>query len=71
MDKLTKEMALSAVEDIRRAANDDEGAHSMEDSLYLAFVECCAAGLYEPGEAAEVAKVVLSTHDIDFARWCA
>jgi hypothetical protein len=67
--KLTKEIALSEIEEIKNTASDDEAAHSMEDSLYLWFVECAANGMYEKEEMIEVASVVVTSQDIEFARW--
>ena len=71
LDKLTKEIALKEVENIKSIAADDEAAHSKEDSLHLWFIACVAAGMYKKEEVVEVANIVKSTSDIDFARWCA
>ena len=71
LEKLTKEMAIKEVAAIRNIASDDEVAHSNEDSLHYWFICCVAAGMYEKDEAAEVANIVKSTSEIDFARWCA
>ncbi|WP_291078988.1 hypothetical protein [Empedobacter sp. UBA6305] len=70
LEKLTKEMAIKEVADIRSIALDDEAAHSTEDSLHYWFICCVAAGMYEKEEAIEVANIVKSTSEIDFARWC-
>jgi len=56
------------VERIRACAGDDEAAHSYEDDLRHKFIEYVAS---QGGQLAEMAKLVLSTTDIDFARWCA
>lgn len=58
-----------AIAHIREIAGDDEMAHIKEDELYVAFVRRVAqeAG----GELAECAKLVLTTSEIDFERWCA
>jgi hypothetical protein len=71
LEKLTKEMAIKEVADIRRIASDDEAAHSNEDDLHYWFICCIAAGMYEKEEAAEVANIVKSTSEIDFERLCA
>jgi len=71
LEKLTKEMAIKEVADIGNIASDDEAAHSNEDSLHYWFICCVADGMYEKDEAAEVANIVKSTSEIDFARWCA
>ena len=71
LEKLTKEMAIKKVADIRNIALDDETAHIKEDSLHYWFICCVAAGMYEKDEAAEVANIVKSTSEIDFARWYA
>jgi hypothetical protein len=71
LEKLTKEMAIKEVADIRNIASDDEAAHSNEDSLHYWFICCVAAGMYKKDEAVEVANIVKSTSEIDFARWCA
>ena len=69
LEKLTKEMAIKEVADIINIASDDETAHSNEDSLHYWFISCVAAGMYEKDEAAEVANIVNSTSEIEFARW--
>lgn len=71
LEKLTREMAMKEVADIRKFASDDETAHSNEDSLHYWFICCVAAGMYEKEESEEVANIVKSTSKIDFARWCA
>ena len=69
--KLTLEDAIELVAQIDKMKGDDEAAHSEEDSLRAWFIESCATGLYTKKEMIEVGKVVLSTKDLDFARWCA
>ena len=69
--KLTLKDAQDLVAHIDKIKDDDEAAHSEEDSLREWFIECCATGLYTKKEMIEVGKVVLSTKDLDFARWCA
>ena len=47
LEKLTKEMAIKEVAEIRNIASDDETAHVNEDSLHYWFIRCVAAGMYE------------------------
>ncbi len=69
--KLTKEVALETVYNIKENSGDDEGAHSMEDALHFWFIKCIAAGMYEKEESVEIANIVKSTSEIKFARWFA
>lgn len=57
------------IEEIRLVAGDDEVAHGKEDDLHEAFIQYVAETAAEP--LASMAKRVLSTKDIHFARWCA
>ena len=65
MDKKEITERVSAIEEI---AWDDESAHSKEDSLREDFIEYIAKRKDSLGDKA---KMILSTNDIDFARWCA
>ena len=69
--KLTKEDAIKLVDAIEKIKGDDEIAHTEEDNLRELYVESCANGLYTKKEMIEIGKIVLSTKDISFARWCA
>lgn len=60
----------AAVDGVREVADDDEAAHSYEDSVHAVVLASIAAGVLSGGEAREAAKVALSTQDIEFARWC-
>ena len=71
LEKLTKEEALNLVANIDRIKHDDEAAHSEEDDLRAWFIECCANRLYTKKEMVEIGKIVQSTKNIRFARWCA
>ena len=71
LEKLTKEKALEEVGSIKRISGDDECAHGYEDSLRAWFISCAAKGMYSKKELIEVAKIVESTSEIKFARWCA
>jgi hypothetical protein len=65
---MTKEQIIKNVKEIKGSQHDAEAAHSMEDSLYLEFVEYVAT---LPIPIAEKAKEVLKTQYIEFSRWCA
>lgn len=54
---------------IRAIATDDERAHGKEDRLYADFIQSVADG--DADDLPAKAKLVLTTADIDFARWCA
>ena len=61
---------LARVEVVRALARDDEAAHGEEDRLREKVLEAIAKGDHaEPADA--LARAVLKTSDIDFARWCA
>lgn len=64
---MTKQDIEDSLANIRKSSYSDETAHIMEDELYMRFVKHVAdtAG----GELAECAKLVLTTENIDFARW--
>ena len=55
---------LNYLNDIK---DDNESAHGFEDSMYVAFVQYIADEY--KGELAKMAKELLKSHDIDFARW--
>ena len=60
--------AMERVKAIQSASGDDEIAHGMEDTLYTDFIRYIAS---TNGEHAEIARELLKTEEIDFARWCA
>ena len=66
-------MTISEVEDrlalLRQIAGDPEAAHGEEDSLYGDVLNAIATG--EAEDAVEMARLVLTSEDIDFARWYA
>ena len=70
LKKLTKELAVKEISNIRSNASDNEGAHVMEDSLHNRFISCVAFGMYDREEVIEVAKIVKASSEIDFTRWC-
>lgn len=65
---MTIEELKTRIEEIRRMSGDDEFAHSREDSLRHDVLTAIAEGATN---AADLAKEVLKTSDIDFSRWCA
>ena len=58
----------SSLGEIKAIKHDDEVAHSKEDDLHREFIQAVAESDHP---LAEVAKVVLTTEEIRFARWCA
>jgi hypothetical protein len=63
-----KEIKLK-VKDIEKEKDDDEVAHSLEDQLYQDFVDHIAKT--GNNEQRRMARAVLRTNKIDFARLCA
>ena len=58
------------IQAIKDCAGDDEAAHSMEDTLreeFIAYVHITS----EVEHLSEKAKLILSTSEIEFSRWCA
>lgn len=57
------------IKKIKEKAGDDEIAHGLEDDLYGDFVKYVS----EKGnkKLSEMAKAILETKNIGFARWCA
>ncbi len=56
-----------AIDHIKAIAGDDEAAHGEEDQLMCDFISHVAS--LEIPELSEKAKLVLTTKEIDFARW--
>ena len=65
---MTTEEIQKRVDDIRAMSGDDESAHSAEDKLRADFIAYVAT---LPIPIGAKAKLVLSTKDIAFERWCA
>jgi hypothetical protein len=57
------------IQDIKATAGDDEMAHSLEDVLREDFIRYVST--YEDESLAVAARLVLSTSEMDFHRWCA
>ena len=68
---MTEQEALSAIEMIKRMAADDEMAHRREDDLREEFIRSVEDGSLRGKKARKIAKIILSSNDIKFARWCA
>ena len=66
---MTLQEVHDRVEFIKRVAGDDEAAHVAEDQLHEDFI----AWVHASGavELAEMARVVLTTQDVEFSRWYA
>lgn len=65
---MTIEEVKKRIDEIKMKAHDDEAAHGMEDSLREEVLEAIAFGAHN---AKELAKIVLTTSEIEFSRWCA
>lgn len=63
---MTEQEALKAVKDIKAISNIDEKAHRMEDTLYIKFISDVAKRTDNLGK---VARIILTTLEIDFERW--
>ena len=57
------------VSEIYSERDDDESAHSLEDSLHENFIKYIAKTGTK--EQRKMAKEILRTSEFDFARWCA
>jgi UDP-N-acetyl-D-mannosaminuronate dehydrogenase len=66
---MTLEQIQKRVNDINECASDYEAAHELEDCLYEDFIRLVSQS--KSKKLAEMAKVVLSTKDSDFPRYCA
>lgn len=51
--------------------HDDEVAHGFEDALRHRALTLIAEGVVTGAEAAELARIALTTSELDFSRWCA
>ena len=67
---MTKKDIEQKLDEIReyQKRNDFEAAHGSEDVLFFSFIEHVAA---TDGELAELAKLVLTSSNLDFQRYCA
>lgn len=65
---MTKEEIEESIALINEIRGDDEMAHGKEDALHLDFIGYVAKRKDSLGTKA---RLILTTEDIDFARWCA
>ena len=65
---ITIEQVKQAIESIKDITWDDEAAHGKEDSLRDQVLQAIANG---SPDSQELARLALTTNDIDFCRWCA
>lgn len=66
---MTIQQIQARIERIKDARWDDEAAHSAEDRLredFIRHVQSC-----DDPQLAVMAALVLTTNEIEFARWCA
>ena len=66
---MTIQDVKNEIEKIKSIAGDDEVMHSGEDGLRAKFIEHIAA--LDIPVYAEMARLVLTTDNIEFSRWCA
>jgi hypothetical protein len=69
---MTIQDVLDRIAEIRRLADeefDSEGAHSGEDELHKEVLAAIAEGAAE--DPREMARLALTTAEIDFSRWYA
>ena len=67
---MTEKEIKKRIKKIEKISSDcgDEVAHGLEDELREEFIKYIAD--YGDMHLVEKAKLVLSTNDIEFARWC-
>lgn len=65
------EYIKQSLKDLEKISDDDEMAHSVEDSMYQDFVDFVSKGDFDKSELIKMSKELLKSQDIDFARWCA
>ncbi len=68
---MTRKEVELIIDEVRYFARlgDAEAAHATEDALRRDFIKWVSEG--EATNAQEIARMILSTDDIDFPRWCA
>ena len=69
LGRLTPSVVATCLEYIRRMADDDEIAHSMEDRLFCAVLSAIAKDCCD--DPKQCAALALTSSEIHFARWCA
>jgi len=65
---MTKKEIVRMIQEIQDMANDAESAHILEDNLREDFIKYIAKRKDYLGKKA---RLILTTNNIDFARWCA
>jgi hypothetical protein len=66
---MNPETVKARLADIEKVKDDDEMAHSSEDSLHEEVLSAIANGTCE--NPAECARLALTSSLIEFSRWCA
>ncbi len=66
---MTLAEVMRRIEYIKSVAGDDERAHSKEDDLHQDVLHNIANGTAESPQ--EMARLALTTSEIEFYRWCA
>jgi len=62
----------ASLNSIKELCNEDpEIAHSMEDKLYLEFIQEIIAKKHSLKELQEMADLILLSQELNFPRWCA
>jgi hypothetical protein len=59
------------IQHLREIAGDAEAAHGLEDGIRDNVLTTIASGELTAGEAAELARLALTTADVKFDRWFA
>lgn len=62
---MTEEKINNLIQTIKDSAHDEEAAHGLEDALYEVFIDFVAK---RDDELGKLARLVLTTKDIDFQR---
>lgn len=71
MEKLTKELLIKEIKELKTLINDNEAAHTHEDYLYEWFIESLKKNMYATvEEITEMAIIVHETSNLHFERWC-
>ncbi len=68
---MTSEEVIARLGELRARAGDDESAHGLEDALRHDVLKAIASGEQTYEECCELARLALSTTEIEFERWCA
>lgn len=71
MEKLTVESVQNSIDKIESVKRDDEYAHQLEDELRDLFIRSLVQFDYTADEIKKLSAMVLSTNQIEFARWYA